>query len=147
MRGVFFLVVRPWIIHFNGFLRKRETRTPTFFFKFIFFWQNVNIFQIGLLSVQIDIFRRNSCYFSIYATAGLFSTSSDGFFLWSVSYLLSIITTSGMSWFRVGVCLEYTHFFSTMYNKNATTNTNEIFVVAVYTDTVSSVAEKKYPWV
>lgn len=30
-----------------------------------------------------------------------------------------------------------------MYNINSTTNTNEIFVVAVYTDTVSSVAEKK----
>lgn len=65
LRSVFFLVVRPWIIHLNGFLRKRETRTLIFFFKFIFFLQNVNILQIGLLSVQIDIFRRNSCYFHI----------------------------------------------------------------------------------
>lgn len=35
------------------------------------------------------------------------------------------------------------HFFFTMYNINTTTNTKEMVVVAVKTDKVSTVAEKK----
>lgn len=94
LRSVFFLVVRLGIIHLNSFYSEKERkRIPTFYFKSSF-CKHVNIFRIRLLSIQIDILRRYSCYFHIIYS---WIVSDFGFFLWSVSYLPSIVTTSGMS--------------------------------------------------
>lgn len=81
---------------------------------------------------------------SMYSDAELFLKSSDGFFLWRVSYLLPIVITSCTSWFRVGVCLKHGHFFFSMYDISTTIIIKEMLVVAAKTDTMSKVAEMKY---
>lgn len=80
----------------------------------------------------------------MYLVVGLFLSLFDGFFFWSVLYLLLMVIIFGILWFCVGVCFEYGYFFFSMYDISIIIIIKEMEVVVVKIDIVLKVVKMKY---